>query len=666
MQPRRTLLLAVVAALAAFHLVLASRWTSQDRQPPGWDPAVHLGTAQDYRDAWRQGRWLDLLRTAPRPGHPQYPPIYHYTLTTVLSSGAPHRTVVWLNLAYLLVFLAAASRLAWRLGGMGPAVAALICLGLSPGVLYKFREVFPDLSLAAWTTLTYALLVESGFFQRRRLSLLVGLCTGLAVLSKWGAVLYLLPAALSGLRDAERRRNLSLALAVAAVICLPWYLVNSLQMLPRIWTSVTLGHHQGQPLTWTWDNWLYYWRFLEACFSFPGALLMLAGAVWAVEGWRRAGRRWNAPQIWLAGWLGFSYLFCTAVPSKDDRYFLPAAAALPVLGLSALPVPALLLAGGLAVLNTKTLRAPEPAEWHSEDILRSVESRRRGPFAVLSILSNHRHLNATALTWLARQHGLSALFMGGHQSEIPEWADFIVVKTAEPGPFLSDATRAILNRERAGGGLFHKVYREAESWPLPDGSRAILYEPRPEVALITVPRTFAELRVKGTRLFDVDLRPSGPEAYDLSIARVELSKLASPIRDVRVRLEGARLIEDSGSVYVLGVKKVRLLRARNSGSELGSALTARSGLPIGLDVQDGLLTASAKLAGLTLSISLRAAVRAGGLDLELRGLRLTGLRLPFTDGIRLRYDLSPRPPFQPYALELEPLIFSPQGISIGA
>lgn len=664
MLPRRTLLLAA-AALAAFHLMLASRWAHEDREPPGWDPAVHLGTAQDYKDAWDQGRWLDVLRTVPRPGHPHYPPAYHYTLAGVLSTDAPHRAVVWLNLAYLFVLLAAAGRLAWRLGGVGPACAVLICLGLSPGVLYKFREAFPDLSLATWTTMAYALVIESGFFQRRRLSLLVGLCTGLAVLSKWGAVLYLLPAALSGLRDTERRRNLFLALSVAAVMCLPWYLINSVQMLPRIWTSVTLGHHQGNPLTWTWLNWLFYWRYLVSCFSLPAALLMLGGAVWALERWRRSSRRWNEPQIWLAGWLAFSYLFCTLVPSKDTRYFLPAVAALPVLGLSALPAPALLLAGGLALLNATALRAPQPADWHAEDILRAAEKRRRGPFAVLSVLTNHRDLNATSLTWLAR-HGHTALYMGGYESEIPEWADFVVVKTAQTGQFLSDTTQAILSRERAGGGLFHKVYREAESWPLPDGSRAILYEHRPAVALIAAPRSFAELRVKNTRLIGVKLRPAGPGAYDLSVERVELSKLASPIRDVRVRLEGARLIEDQGRVYVLSVEKVRLLRASKDRGELGAALTARSGLPIELSVTDGLLTARTRLAGLTLSISLRAAVQAGGLDLELRGLRLAGRTLPFTDGIRLRYALSPRPPYQPYFLELEPLIFSPRGLSIGA
>ncbi len=662
----RILLLVTVAALVSFHIAFAVRWVRADRLPPAWDPAVHLGTAQDYQDAWRQGRWFDLLRAIPRAGHPHYPPVYHYTLTSVLSAEAPHRAVVWLNLAYLFVLIAAAGRLSWRLGGAGPAAAVLVCLGLSPGLLYKFREIFPDLALAALTTLTYALLVESEFFQRRRVALLVGLCAGLAVLSKWGAVLYLLPAVLSGLRDAGRRRNLYLALGVAALLCLPWYAINSVQMLPRIWASATMGHEQGNPLTWTWANWLFYWRYIVACFSLPAALLMLGGSVLALERWRRAGRRWNAPQIWLAGWLAFSYLFCTVIPSKDDRYFMPAVAALPVLGLSGLPVPALLLAGGLAVFNVGALRVPSSADWHCEDILRAAENRRRGPFAAISLVANHRYLNGTSLPWLARHMGLARLYMGGHQTEIPEWADFVVFKTADIGPFLSAATLAIADRERASGGLFHRVYREVESWPLPDGSRAILYELRPEVALISKPRSFAEISVRNARLVGVKLRPTGPGAYDLSVERIVLSKLSSPIRDVRVHLEGARLVEDGGRVYVLSIDKVRVMHASISSGELASALTARSGLPIGLGTADDLLTVQSKLAGLTLSIGLRAAVRAGGLDLELRGVRLAGLRLPFTNDIRLRYELTPRRPYQPYALELEPLIFSSQGVSIGA
>jgi hypothetical protein len=664
---RQSLLLAVVGASALLlHLILAFRWNSLDRQPPGWDPAVHLGTALDYRQAWRENRWFDLIRTVPRPGHPQYPFAYHYSLAPFLQHPAPHRRVVFLNLAYFLLLVYAGAWLAYQTSGPPAAAAALFVLGLSPGLLYKFREAFPDLALAAWTTLAYALVVRSQGFKNRGSSLAAGLCAGLAVLSKWGAVLYLLPAAASGLADRGRRRNLALALAAAVLLCLPWYAVNTVTMLPRIWASVTLGHHQGNPLTWTWNNWLYYPSWVVDCYSWPAVALMLAGCALALRRWaveRRNGRQ--GPQVCLAAWLAFSYLFCTLVPSKDDRYFLPAAAALPVLGLSALPGPVLALSAGLALLHSKNIRRPEPGDWHQKDILKTVEARRSSKLAGLCVLANHRDVNPTSLSWMARHQGLSSIYLGGYQSEIPEWSQFVLIKTGDPGPFLSERTLTILGGAASGGGLFARVFRPAARWPLPDGSEALLYEQKPDIPWISRMRRFEQLDIKGARLEGVVITPREPGRYVIEVRTLLLDKLPAPIEGIKIEISGARLFEDGGKVYVLGLESLRLLSARLALRDLQAALSRRASLPIALASADSELTAHARLGPLPVELSLSVALEGSGLRLEVRRLALAGLPVPFASRLAFRRTLEARPPYQPYGIDLGALRFSPETISIG-
>lgn len=615
-------MLALAAGLAAWHMFLAVQWWRHDVQPPSWDPAVHLGTTLDYKEAAASGDVLGLLLTKPKPGHPQYPAAYHYSLLPVMGTSAPHRAVVFVNLAYFFLLLGAIAWLAFMAGGEPAAVAALAVAGFSPGLLYKYREVFPDVALAAWTTLAYAFVLRSKGFAEKSWSYAAGAAAGLAVLSKWGAVLYLAPLVVWGLR----KKNFWRALGVAAAMALPWYLLNTATMLPRIWTSVNLGHSQGHPLTWTLNNWLYYPRWLADCFTLPGLLLLLAGCALAL-------RKRTPAKLALAGWLGFSYLFCTLVPSKDHRYFLPAAGALPALGLAGLPPPALAAAAALTAWKSRERRRPDASEWHNEAILAEIE-----PGSTLCLLANHRALNSTSLSYLARARGQDVRF-GGHQtSELPEWSDYVLVKTAEPGAYMSDVSLGLISRASIPGSFFNKVFEARKRWALPDGSEAVLYAQRPGLKLLSGARKFPELSVRGSVLRGVTIKQEAPGRYSVGAESLELKKLPqAPIRGIKAELLGARLLEDKGKVYVLGLEKARLLSARQNGAELHAALAKRSGLP----------------AEWFKRIALSAAVEAGAVSVK------AGL-------FGLSWTLSVPLPTRPFALELAPLNITPEELSIGA
>lgn len=655
---RRLPILALAAVLAAFHIILAVHWWRVDRMVPAWDPAVHLGTALDYKEALHEGRWLDLLRTTPRAGHPQYPWVYHYSILPLLSGDAPHRAVVFLNLAYFFILVGSAACLAWLAAGPWASAAALIVCAFSPGLLYKFREAFPDLSLAAFTTAAYACVAASEGFKNRRWALAAGVFAALAFLSKWGAVLYLAPAVLWGLKDRESRKNLGLALLIVAALALPWYLINTPTMLPRIWNSVTLGHKQGSPLTWTVANWTAYWGVLYGCYGMAGAWLLLAGCALAL-------RRPTPLRLCLAGWLGFSYLFCTLVPSKDERYFLPAAAALPALGAAGLPLPGLALAAGLAAWHARGIRRPDPAEWPAEEILSEVESRRKGKPASVCLLVNSLQLNSTTLSYLARRRALAGVYFGGHQTEIPEWADYVLLKTGSPGAFVSDTTQRILADERDPKSFFNAVFRVARRWQLPDGSEGRLYEQRPDLKLVTGARRFPSMEVRGSTLRNVAIKPLGPGRFLVSADTLELHKLPAPIRGLKAELSGARLLERGGKVYVLGLDKLKLVSARQSPKELSEALSRRAGLPLSIDAQGADLRAAGKVLGIALEAVVSPRAEGSEVSVTLVSLRVGGLRLPLP-AFRLTRSLAPKFPYQPYALELTGLKLTPEEFAFGA
>jgi hypothetical protein len=637
----------------------------------------------------------------PRPGRPAYPPFYHYTLATVLSSDAPHRTVAWLNLGYLMALVLCAGWIAWELGGAWAAAAALLVTGSSPGLLSLYREAFPALAMAAWVCLAYALLLRSHLYQRPRWSWGVGLCAGLALDSRWSALVFLLPAWCAGRKEirpagtggtsdtagagwsnAARRRNLRNATAVAAILALPWYLLNGLQMLPRIWVSMNLGRGQGLPTAGTLANWWYYPAFWIECFSWPGFLLLIGGAFCAIAWSRRDPPRLDLPilrtmsppglppallragRAWVAAWLIFSYVCISLVPTKTGRYILPAVAAMTSLGAAGLPIPALAAASGVALWHARKIATPQPGDWHEDDILREVSLRRdrSRPLSNLCLLANHRDINSDTYGWLLRHRGIPDVSVGCEQSDIPEWTDFVLAKSGSPGEFLSDRTLR-LNQDALGGAeLFSRAFGEAKRWPLPDGSEAVLFEARRDLAPIKGARRFSAMQIRSARLEDIRLAWQGGSAYEVSVATITLAKLAAPVRGVRLRLEGARLIEDAGRIYVLSLGTVTLAAAQLRWDELSRALSQRSRMPLSIGCEDGAVVARLGRGRAAIEAALRPSIDGDALDLRLERLLVLGVPLPGVRHVAWRRSLAPRKPYQPYALRLKPLRLDAQGL----
>jgi hypothetical protein len=142
-----------------------------------------------------------------------------------------------------------------------------------------------------------------------------------------------------------------------------------------------------------------------------------------------------------------------------------------------------------------------------------------------------------------------------------------------------------------------------------------------------------------------------------------LAKLAAPVRDLRLRLIGARLVEDSGKVYVLGIQRIVLESAQVGWEALSQALSARSGVPMTLQGLEGGVLWRGSLGPLSAQFQLEANKESDALSIRLRQMRLAGMPLPLP--LTLRQPLSPQAPYRPYHLDLGPLIFQEQMLRIG-
>jgi len=660
----KTQILGLIAVLIfVYHAALGIRWVSTDRQPPNWDPAVHLSTTYDYYEALKDGRLSGLVLAKPKPGHPQYPPLYHYSLLPIIAGESPEDSVYWPNLFYLMVLVLSSGWLAWKLGGLWPAAAAMTAIGLSPRIAHIMPEVFADIPLAAWVTLTYALIIHSGFFERRKESLWAGLAAALAVMTKWGAVFYFVPVVFSGLKSKRTRRNFALASGLILILCAPWYIINSVQMVPRIWHSAFQGHSQGNPLTWTWANWLYYVRYLAAFFSLPGLLLLIGGSLAALKKIKKQGDA--RPKLIVAAWLFFSYVFCTLVPSKDDRYFIPIIPALAALGFSGLPAPALAVSGALAIFHGRSPRRPDTSDWHVSDILSAVRAEKKRDTASLCLLANHRNINTTTLKWIARHQGYRDISFGCQESEIPEWADFVLIKIGDEGAYLTDTTHRILRQIKEGKGLFRMVFEKARSWDLPDGSSAVLYRQRDDAPFINEKKRFRDLVVRRAKIKNLELIPTGPGHYELRMEEILIEKLPAPIRNVRMKLEGARLVQYEGKVYVLALDRLTLLSAEILWNDLENAIAWRSKLPVVVGEADGDIRTRIELGPLPIGTDVSVETKEDSLRVSLKRLRLWGIKVPFAKG-SWDFPLKAKPPQQPYDLILGRLTISEDGLKISS
>jgi hypothetical protein len=316
-------------------------WVVWDTRPAFWDMASHQTGALRILDAVAARGAMGLTALPDATGF--YPPLFH-TVTAVFYAlfGVSDDAARLANLPATAILMGSTycigRRLATPLAG---AVAAML-VAFYPLMVWLSREPLLDYWLVALVALAFAVLLESGGFENRRLSILFGVVCGFGMLTKWTFAVFLaLPALWLARRHVE---NAALAVALAAAVASPWY-IPQLETLPTFLELSRGGAAaEGDPSRISLQAAVFYLRALVSYQLFvPLAILFAAGLA---IGLQRRPRGWTPLWLWLAG----SWVMLMFFENKDPRYSAPL-------------LPAVAVVSGAVISRIGEAAGPRAAGW---------------------------------------------------------------------------------------------------------------------------------------------------------------------------------------------------------------------------------------------------------------------------------------------------------------
>ncbi|MGK7905249.1 MAG: phospholipid carrier-dependent glycosyltransferase [Hormoscilla sp.] len=356
-------------------------WFALDNSVPAWDQADYLTGALNYwqilqAPEWFSGEWWTSfwMRST------KIPPLTYMTTVPFLNifgTGPDQSTLVMLFSSIIL--LGSVYCLGRKLFNVRVALWAAAICQILPG-LYRYRlDFLLDYPLTATVTLSFCCLTlwkkTKGGVRGWFWAMVFGLSLGMALLVKQTALFFLLTPILwvicGTIKNGQWGRIAQLlgSLAVALLVCYPWYRTNWLLILTsgkRATLDAAIA--EGDPALNTLDAWVYYWKITPYLVSWPLLLVAIVGLIFY---WQKQGKRkmnllqpdyfpiYSSPHLpiqhhlnfpslsrgpkkkqatgkeridwkWLAVFAIGAYILCSVNINKDARYVLPY---LPVLSL---------------------------------------------------------------------------------------------------------------------------------------------------------------------------------------------------------------------------------------------------------------------------------------------------------------------------------------------
>ncbi|HUT04926.1 MAG TPA: DUF6541 family protein [bacterium] len=332
----------ICVLLIAFWAVGNVVWLALDDTPPVWDPAFHILDAIEASQAISR---LDVGRLLMLQGEGTfYPPLWHVAAgILMLLFGRSVDVAIAANLLFVPVivfsiYYAARQLFDRRVGLLATCVGVLL-----PGLWGWSRTAYIDFALTGMVALFMALILAPDALRKRTTCAALGLVFGLGMLTKWTFIVYVAGPALVVLvtellgrikqGKAESRSGCStrgflacvlLLSLTAAVVALPWYLLNAKHILARAGGTVSEYREMGPSSGFYTLLGSYLLRLITDQLFVPCFLLALAGALISI--------RRPKPLAFLLSWALAPLPFLSAIGLADLRYTLPIVPAFAILG----------------------------------------------------------------------------------------------------------------------------------------------------------------------------------------------------------------------------------------------------------------------------------------------------------------------------------------------
>ncbi len=459
-------------------------WLNRDTLPPDWDPAKHLTSSLRYYHVLQDPGDFKSRLTALLNVDDYYPPLAPLAASLfyfVLPSDSD--TATWiLNQLFLALLIVATYRLGSRLYSAEIGLLAAMAVTSFPIITAQSRIYMLDLPITAMTALGVYALLRTEHFQDRVASILFGLIAGLATMTKWTFLFfillpltYALAKALMAENRLTRLKNGLAVFAVWGIVALPWFIAHFSSL---IFTSIKFGYsvgvRKGDPEVFTTSSLFYYATILPTQILWPWLVCFFIGLFFY---FRRDFKKDPVLILWILG----GYAILTLLRNKDGRYimpFLPAVALIATGWLARFDwrvwiKRSVVIALGLYAMEVALYMNPPGHEiWPMEEAVAFVQTQKSyHPLPRLRAVPDSAYFERHGFEYYAE----AARFPLDVTTWVrfPTFTDFVVTKTGDQG-VQHDPVEIMEGIERDPEG-FEAVFKKKWERPLPDGSLGRIY-----------------------------------------------------------------------------------------------------------------------------------------------------------------------------------------------
>jgi len=170
----------LLTAIFLFHSVLNIWYIHKDTLPPSWDPATHAL----YSSAYFHGFF---------PQSQFYPPFVHYVpIPFYILFGESFDIACISNIVFLAILLFSVYGIGKYLFNREVGLFSSLIISFIPILIVYQRDFLLDFPLTAMIALSIYVLLKSENLTNIKYSILFGICFGLAMLTKWAAIFFVI------------------------------------------------------------------------------------------------------------------------------------------------------------------------------------------------------------------------------------------------------------------------------------------------------------------------------------------------------------------------------------------------------------------------------------------------------------------------------------------
>lgn len=309
---RFNIYLLFLGLLCLFHLAGNVIWIALNKVPFSWDEAGHTIIAFRFTDFFKLHTPENFLSISD-----YYPPLVHLLAAFfMLFFGkniiiGPLVVTGFFLLAIIFLYLYTAELFKDRFTGF----LAAFLFSFLPNMFTLSRQFLLEIPLLAMALGSLFFLEKSDYFQNRKNTIFFGIFLALALAVKWNVVIFLfIPIMIKLIKKFPilAWKNLILALGMALLINLPWYMHNLPTILHAARFTATPEAADPQNIL-SFEN-LKFYLFMITNFqlTWVGMAAFLAAIIYFIK------RKRN----YLLPTYLFVYLVLTLVGNKDLRYVI--------------------------------------------------------------------------------------------------------------------------------------------------------------------------------------------------------------------------------------------------------------------------------------------------------------------------------------------------------